>query len=60
MNQITVSVKGTKVHLEALQCALSLWTRWKGHLMGDTVKLTERLSSGTHITTQCQSPGLEW
>lgn len=28
--------------------------------MADTVKSTERLSSGTHTTTQSQSPGLEW
>lgn len=57
---IIVSAKGTKAGLKALQCAPSLWTRWKKHLMGDTVKSTERLSSGTRTTTQSQSPGLEW
>lgn len=35
---IVVSVKGTKAGLRALQCAPSPWTRWRKHLMGDTVK----------------------
>lgn len=55
-----VSVKGTKAGLKALQCAPSPWTRWNKHLTGDTVKSTERPSSGTRTTTQSQSPGLEW
>lgn len=51
---------GTKVHREALQCVPSLWTRWKRRSMGDTVRSTEKLSSGTRTTIQSQSLGLEW
>lgn len=53
-------LSGIKVLQVALQSVPSPWTKLKKHSVGDTVRSTERLSSGTLTTTLCQSLDLEW